>query len=113
MEELKRSKHWRIAMKSVESSLSTNNRRSHWGRTLAVTKVVDDARDVTRDAEVHALTQRVRQLKDDVESRDAGSNYGYYCRDPAGYYPDARTCPSGWLQVVPNRTADPTPSAGQ
>ena len=25
-----------------------------------------------------------------------------YCRAPAGYYPDVQTCPSGWLQVVPN-----------
>jgi hypothetical protein len=22
-----------------------------------------------------------------------------YYRDPAGYYPDVQTCPSGWLQV--------------
>src|ERR1700686_201575 len=37
----------------------------------------------------------------DVEPQDSGSNY-WYCRDPAGYYPDVQTCPSGWLQVVPN-----------
>ena len=30
------------------------------------------------------------------------SSYQWYCRDPAGYYPDVQTCPSGWLQVVPN-----------
>ena len=32
---------------------------------------------------------------------DSGSNY-WYCGDPAGYYPDVQTCPSGWVQVVPN-----------
>jgi hypothetical protein len=30
------------------------------------------------------------------------SSYQWYCRDPAGYYPDVQSCPSGWLQVVPN-----------
>ena len=33
---------------------------------------------------------------------DGLSSYQWYCRDPAGYYPDVQTCPSGWLQVVPN-----------
>jgi hypothetical protein len=33
---------------------------------------------------------------------DDSSSYSWYCRDPAGYYPDVQTCPSGWLQVVPN-----------
>jgi hypothetical protein len=33
---------------------------------------------------------------------DDASSYQWYCRDPAGYYPDVQTCPSGWLQVVPN-----------
>src|SRR6266550_101960 len=35
------------------------------------------------------------------EPQDSGLNY-WYCRNPAGYYPDVQTCPSGWLQVVPN-----------
>jgi hypothetical protein len=35
------------------------------------------------------------------ELQDSGSNY-WYCPNPAGYYPDVQTCPSGWLQVVPN-----------
>jgi hypothetical protein len=30
------------------------------------------------------------------------SSYQWYCGDPAGYYPDVQTCPSGWQQVVPN-----------
>jgi hypothetical protein len=33
--------------------------------------------------------------------QDSGS-FDWYCRNPAGYYPDVQTCPSGWLQVVPN-----------
>jgi hypothetical protein len=28
----------------------------------------------------------------------------YYCPSPAGYYPDVQTCPSGWLQVLPNES---------
>ena len=73
----------------------------------------DDARDAARDAEVQVLTRRVRQLEDEVKSQGSSSNYWYYCPDPAGYYPDTQTCPGGWLEVVPNRTADPTPVAGQ
>ena len=72
-----------------------------------------DAREAARDAEVQALTERVRQLEGEIESQGSGSNYLYYCRDPGGFYPDAQTCPSGWLQVVPNRTADSTQAAGQ
>ena len=30
-----------------------------------------------------------------------GADYSYYCNDPAGYYPDVPSCPSGWLRVVP------------
>lgn len=28
-------------------------------------------------------------------------NYSYYCNDPAGYYPELASCPSGWLRVQP------------
>lgn len=27
--------------------------------------------------------------------------YWYYCPNPAGYYPNVKECPSGWLTVVP------------
>jgi hypothetical protein len=27
--------------------------------------------------------------------------YWYYCPDARGYYPDVRSCPQGWLKVVP------------
>jgi hypothetical protein len=77
------------------------------------TTTADDAREAARDAEVQALTKRIRQLEEEVKSQGPGSNYWYYCRDPAGYYPDAQTCPSGWLQVVPTETAPPPSDAGQ
>ena len=73
----------------------------------------DDGREGARDAEVQALTKRVRQLEDEVKSQGSGSNYWYYCREPAGYYPDVLTCPSAWLQVVPNLPAELTLGAGQ
>ena len=33
---------------------------------------------------------------------DDSSSYQWYCPNPAGYYPDVQSCPSGWLQVIPN-----------
>ena len=27
-------------------------------------------------------------------------NYAYYCRRPAGYYPQVARCPDGWMKVV-------------
>jgi hypothetical protein len=30
-----------------------------------------------------------------------GSDYWYYCADRRAYYPYVRTCPKGWLRVVP------------
>jgi len=38
----------------------------------------------------------------------ARSDYSYYCPDPAGYYPDVRTCAKGWLRVVPENAPGPT-----
>ena len=32
------------------------------------------------------------------------SSYWYYCQNPQGYYPYIRSCPGGWLTVVPNAT---------
>ncbi len=28
-------------------------------------------------------------------------NYWYYCTEPKGYYPYVKTCPPGWMKVVP------------
>ncbi|MEJ2723091.1 MAG: hypothetical protein P8175_00340 [Deltaproteobacteria bacterium] len=30
--------------------------------------------------------------------------YWYYCQDPQGYYPYVKTCPGGWMKVVPDVT---------
>jgi hypothetical protein len=38
----------------------------------------------------------------------ARNDYSYYCPDPAGYYPDVRTCAKGWLRVVPQNAPGPT-----
>jgi hypothetical protein len=37
--------------------------------------------------------------------------YWYYCTGPQGYYPYVKSCPGGWLTVVPNVTPPP-PSPG-
>jgi hypothetical protein len=33
------------------------------------------------------------------------SSYWYYCPDSKTYYPYAQTCPSPWMQVVPQASA--------
>ena len=30
------------------------------------------------------------------------SDYWYYCQNPQGYYPYIKSCPGGWMKVVPN-----------
>ncbi len=34
-------------------------------------------------------------------------SYWYYCPNPPGYYPYVRTCPAGWMKVVPSPAASP------
>src|SRR5476649_1467566 len=31
--------------------------------------------------------------------------YAYYCRNPAGYYPQIPRCPNGWMKVAANASA--------
>jgi hypothetical protein len=33
--------------------------------------------------------------------------YWYYCQNPPGYYPYVKTCPGGWMKVVPQTTPPP------
>ena len=33
-------------------------------------------------------------------------SYWYFCRDPEGYYPNVKSCPKGWLKVVPSPTQE-------
>jgi hypothetical protein len=35
--------------------------------------------------------------------------YWYYCKDPQGYYPYVKQCPSGWMKVVPTPPAPASP----
>lgn len=35
--------------------------------------------------------------------------YWYFCKEPQGYYPYVKQCPSGWMKVVP--TPPPSTSA--
>lgn len=39
-----------------------------------------------------------------VEPEAAPEDYWYYCQNPQGYYPYIKTCPGGWLKVVPDVT---------
>jgi hypothetical protein len=32
--------------------------------------------------------------------------YWYFCRNPEGYYPYIKKCPSGWLKVIPPAPPD-------
>ena len=32
--------------------------------------------------------------------------YWYFCQNPEGYYPYIKTCPGGWLKVVPSTPPD-------
>jgi hypothetical protein len=44
--------------------------------------------------------------------RDPG--YRYYCRDPAGFFPDVPNCGTGWLKVLPDApTQEPVPGSTQ
>gem|GEM_PF-856596 len=33
----------------------------------------------------------------------APEDFWYYCKKPAGYYPQIERCPDGWMQVVPHK----------
>lgn len=47
-----------------------------------------------------------------VPSEQTQEKYWYYCPDSQAYYPDVKSCPDGWLKVVPPPfppDADPRP----
>jgi hypothetical protein len=35
------------------------------------------------------------------ESQPEETSYWYFCKDPKGYYPYVKSCPGGWMKVVP------------
>jgi hypothetical protein len=43
-----------------------------------------------------------------VQPQQPQENYWYYCQDPQGYYPYVKTCPGGWMKVIP-QPAPPKP----
>jgi hypothetical protein len=36
-----------------------------------------------------------------VQPEQEQQYYWYYCQDPQGYYPYVKSCPGGWMKVVP------------
>jgi len=36
-----------------------------------------------------------------VQRNQQESDYWYYCQNPQGYYPYIKSCPGGWMKVVP------------
>jgi len=36
------------------------------------------------------------------EQQPEETSYWYYCRTPKGYYPYVKSCPGGWMKVVPS-----------
>jgi hypothetical protein len=47
------------------------------------------------------------------EGAVTSDGYAYYCPNPAGYYPQVKTCAAGWLRVVPQGAPAPTPPEQQ
>jgi hypothetical protein len=41
------------------------------------------------------------------QDQDSADQYWYFCRDPQGYYPYVKTCPSGWQTVTPQPSDRP------
>ncbi|HWR91636.1 MAG TPA: hypothetical protein VN300_04385 [Desulfobacterales bacterium] len=37
-----------------------------------------------------------------IERGQEEAEYWYYCENPQGYYPYIRSCPGGWMKVVPD-----------
>jgi hypothetical protein len=36
-----------------------------------------------------------------IQRGSEDSDYWYYCENPQGFYPYIKSCPGGWLKVVP------------
>jgi hypothetical protein len=49
-----------------------------------------------------AVVQQQPQVYSQPEEQEA--DYWYYCQDPRGYYPYVKSCPGGWMKVVPQPT---------
>jgi hypothetical protein len=49
--------------------------------------------------------ERGDQDADAAGPGQSNSDYWYYCEASRAYYPYAKTCPGGWMTVVPNANA--------
>ena len=47
-----------------------------------------------------AVIQQEPQVYSEPEQQQP--YYWYFCQNPQGYYPYVKSCPGGWLKVVPN-----------
>ena len=45
--------------------------------------------------------QRQDVITAQPQPQPQASNYWHYCRNPEGYYPYVKSCPEGWMLVVP------------
>lgn len=43
--------------------------------------------------------------KETIRPAQPSNYYWYYCRNPEGYYPYVKQCPTGWLKVAPQPPA--------
>ncbi|MEN8779882.1 MAG: hypothetical protein ABF292_02145 [Desulfobacterales bacterium] len=39
-----------------------------------------------------------------VQPEQRSDDYWYYCQNPQGYFPYVKSCPGGWMKVVPQPT---------
>jgi len=46
-----------------------------------------------------------------VQPEQQQADYWYYCQSPQGYYPYVKSCPGGWMKVVPDANP-PNPEEG-
>jgi hypothetical protein len=53
-------------------------------------------------ASAAAVEQQPEQYADSGQQQS--DSYWYYCQDPQGYYPYVKSCPGGWMKVVPQTT---------
>jgi hypothetical protein len=52
------------------------------------------------------VIQQEPQTYIEKDTEEGGQVYWYFCKDPEGYYPYVKKCPSGWLKVLPDTTPE-------
>jgi len=51
--------------------------------------------------QVPVVVERPAEIYVQPQPQAEAARYWYYCKDPAGYYPSVKSCPKGWMKVVP------------